>query len=74
MAKKSHADKVAERSARAGYKVKDHGHRFFQIRVKVDTETGEMYLPDGYKFVEFLSYDFEDTNYAYLILKDEHLG
>ena len=59
---------VAERSERAGYTVKDHGHRFFKKLVIEDPNTGEFYLPDGYKFVEYL---YTDLTGVWVILKDE---
>ena len=51
----AHADDVNERSAKAGYEVKDHGHRFFNRKLTIDRTTGEMFMPDGFKFVAFLS-------------------
>lgn len=66
MAKKT--KDVADRSERAGYTVKDHGHRFFKTLVTEDPNTGELYIPDGFKFVEFL---FADLNGTWVILKDE---
>ena len=78
MAKKTraqiHATEVDARSAIAGYEVKDHGHRFFRKRLKMDPVTGEMYMPVGFKFVEFLWVDSADSRFVWVILKDEHLG
>lgn len=78
MAKKTraqiHADDVEARSEVAGYEVKDHGHRFFRKRLATNPLTGEMYMPVGFKFVEWLWIDAADDNYVWAILKDEHLG
>ena len=68
-----HADEVNTRSAEAGYEVKDHGHRFFQMRLRVG-ESGEYFMPVGYKWVQFLWVDSANPGYVWAILKDEHLG
>jgi hypothetical protein len=65
---------VDARSVKAGYMVKDHGHRFFRMQLNVDPDTGEMYMPDGYKFTAFLWVDAADQSKVWVILKDEHLG
>lgn len=64
---------VAERNEKAGYPVKDHGHRFFRRKVAVDFETGELYLPEGFKFVAFL-WDSPIDSGVWVILKDEVPG
>jgi len=65
---------VDRRSERAGYEVKDHGHRFFIRDLRVDSETGEVYLPDGYKMVELWGYSEDLPGHATCFIKDEHLG
>lgn len=64
-----------ELSAKAGYDVKNHGHRHYRLRLKVDGDTGEIYLPVGYKWVSFIEMDNTTTEaegeYAFVLVKDE---
>ena len=66
--------RVIGREAAAGYKVKEHGHRFFTKRLKIDAVTNEVYLPAGYKWVQFVALDTEDPTYAFVVVKDEIHG
>lgn len=70
-----HFEPDEELTEKAGYPVKNHGHRHYLKRLKVDDETGEVYLPVGYKWVGFVREDDTTTEaegtYAYVLVKDE---
>ena len=70
-----HFEPDAELTERAGYPVKNHGHRHYRLRLKIDAVTGEIYLPVGYKWLQFLGTDTTTTeaegDYAYVLVKDE---
>lgn len=64
-----------ELTKKAGYPVKNHGHRHYRLRLKIDEVTGEIYLPVGYKWVAFIEMDETTTHvegaYAFVLVKDE---
>jgi hypothetical protein len=67
-----------ELSEKAGYPVKNHGHRHYRLRLKIDPDTGEIYLPVGYKWVSFIDIDRTTLGtvdmYAFVLVKDEIHG
>lgn len=64
-----------ELTERAGYEVKNHGHRHYRLRLRIDDESGEIYLPVGYKWVSFIDIDRTTLGsvemYAWVLVKDE---
>ena len=66
-----HFEPDAELSEKAGYPVKNHGHRHYKLRLAIDSDTGEIYLPVGYKWKMFLGIDPDDTAFAFVLVKDE---
>jgi hypothetical protein len=66
--------RAAESSRKAGYLVKNHGHRFFYTSVVRDLMTGEMYLPEETKFVQFVCQDTTEADRVWVVLKDELHG
>lgn len=70
-----HFEPDKELTAKAGYPVKNHGHRHYKLRLKVDDETGEIFLPVGYKWVSFIAMDDttteNDGEWAFVLVKDE---
>jgi hypothetical protein len=65
---------VDHRTEVAGYVVKDHGHRFFIKSLAYNVSTGEMYMPEGFKFVEYVGPDAANPGNMLAVLKDEIHG